>query len=274
MTLRQFTEREGYDAIRGWLEQRCAIHYPDHKSDLLRQRLARVQRSFALPTLSELAQQVTLMQTHEVQLAVMHAASTNHTYFYREREVLDHFLKTVLPGLVTRPEIRLWSAACSTGDEVYTLAILIAETCGMDVLRRTTILGTDISAPVIEQAERGVYPARHLDQVPAAIRNTYMRPVGIEQFQIIPEIRQACTFRRMNLKTAPFPFRKPFQAVFCRNVLYYFAQEDQLEVVNSIADVTEPGGWLYTSVTENVRDVSTRWQTMASGVSRKTGAVT
>ena len=273
MTLHPLTEREGYDAIRGWLEKRCAIHYPEHKSDLLRQRLARVQRSFALPSLSELAQEVTLLQTHEVQLAVMHAASTNHTYFYREKEVLDHFRTVVLPDLVTRREIRLWSAACSTGDEVYTLAILIAESCGMDVLRRTTILGTDISAPVIEQAERGIYPARHLDQVPAAIRSKYMRPVGIEQFQIIPEIRQACTFRRMNLKTAPFPFRKPFQAVFCRNVLYYFAHDDQVGVINSIAEVTEPGGWLYTSVTENVRDFSALWQTVASGVARRTGAV-
>jgi chemotaxis protein methyltransferase CheR len=75
----------------------------------------------------------------------------------------------------------------------------------------------------------------------------------------------------MNLKTAPFPFRKPFQAVFCRNVLYYFAQQDQTEVVDAIAGVTEPGGWLYTSVTESLRDVSSQWQTVVSGVSRKTG---
>jgi chemotaxis protein methyltransferase CheR len=271
MTQITMTEREGYDAIRGWLEQRCAIHYPENKADLLRQRLARVQRSFALGTLADLARAVTHAQTHEVQLAVMHAASTNHTYFFREKDVLEHFRTVVLPALAGRSEIRLWSAACSTGDEVYTLAIMIAETLGMDTLNRTTILGTDISAPVIERAESGVYPARQIDQVPAAIRQKYMRPVGIEQFQIIPEIRRACTFRRMNLKTAPFPFRKPFQAVFCRNVLYYFAHQDQIDVVEAIAAVTEPGGWLYTSVTETVRDLSPRWQTVTSGVSRKTG---
>lgn len=271
MTLTTISEREGYDAIRLWLEQRCAIHYPEHKADLLRQRLARVQRSFALSSLGELARAVTHAQTHEVQLAVMHAASTNHTYFYREKDVLEHFRSTVLPELANRSEIRLWSAACSTGDEVYTLAIMIAEALGMEALKRTTILGTDISAPVIERAESGVYPARHLDQVPAAIRSKYMQPVGIEQFRIIPQIRNACTFRRMNLKTAPFPFRKPFQAVFCRNVLYYFAHQDQVEVVEAIAAVTEPGGWLYTSVTETVRDLSPRWQTVVSGVSRKAG---
>jgi chemotaxis protein methyltransferase CheR len=273
MTLHLLSEREGYDTIRQWLEQRCAIHYPDNKADLLRQRLGRVQRSFGLATLADLALAVTHTRTHEVQLAVMHAASTNHTYFFREKDVLDHFRKTVLPELATRPEIRLWSAACSTGDEVYTLAIVIAETLGMEALKRTTILGTDISAPVIERAENGVYPARQLDQVPAMIRSKYMQPVGIEQFQIIPEIRRACTFRRMNLKTAPFPFRKPFQAVFCRNVLYYFTPQDQTEVVDAIAGVTEPGGWLYTSVTESLRDLSSQWKTVVSGVSRKAGGV-
>nr|WP_205518613.1 protein-glutamate O-methyltransferase CheR [Pseudotabrizicola algicola] len=266
-------EAESYEAIRSWLEQRCAIHYPEHKRDLLRQRLQRVQRAFGLPMLHDLARKVTLEQTHDVQLAVIHVASTNHTYFYREKDVLEFFRREVLPLLATRNEIRLWSAACSTGDEVYTLAIMIAETLGMDALRRTHILGTDISAPVIEQAETGVYSARHLEQVPSFIRQKYMRPVGIEQFQIVPEILAACTFRRMNLKTPDLPFRKPFQAVFCRNVLYYFAVEDQINVVNSIARVTEPGGWLFTSVTESVRDLSSLWTPVASGICVKSKGI-
>jgi chemotaxis protein methyltransferase CheR len=264
-------ETAGYDALRDWLEKRCAIHYPDHKRDLLHQRLARVQRAFALGDLADLARRVTEAQEHEIQLAVIHAASTNHTYFYRETDVLEYFRVQVLPSLARRPEIRLWSAACSSGDEVYTLAIMIAETLGLDALRRTQILGTDISAPVIERAEHGIFPARQLEQVPAEIRRKYMQPAGIGQVQIVPEIRAACPVRRMNLKTAPYPFRKPFQAVFCRNVLYYFGHADQVAVVNSIADVTEPGGWLFTSVTENVRDLTRRWQALVSGVSRKSG---
>lgn len=263
------TEAESYEAIRGWLEKRCAIHYPDHKRDLLRQRLARVQRALALTDMKDLARKVMLDQAHDVQLAVIHAASTNHTYFYREKDVLEFFRTQVLPKLAQRSEIRLWSAACSTGDEVYTLAILIAETLGIDALRRTQILGTDISAPVIERAETGVYSARQLEQVPADIRRKYLSPVGIEQFQVVPEVRAACTFRRMNLKVASWPFRKPFQAVFCRNVLYYFAHQDQVDILNSIAEVTEPGGWLFTSVTENVRDLTPRWQPVVSGISSR-----
>lgn len=271
MTTLPAAEHDSYESIRHWLEKRCAIHYPDHKRDLLRQRLARVQRAFNLPELAELDRQVTKSQSHEVQLAVIHAASTNHTYFFRESEVLDFFRTHVLPDLKARSEIRLWSAACSTGDEVYTMAILIAETLGLGALKHTQILGTDISAPVIEHAESGVFAARHLEQLPPATRAKYMRAIGIEQFQILPEIREACTFRRMNLKTNPYPFKQRFQAVFCRNVLYYFAVPDQIEILNALADVTEDGGWLFTSVTESVRDLTPRWTPVMSGVFRKAG---
>lgn len=267
MTATAINEAGAYEAIRNWLERRCAIHYPEHKRDLLIQRLGRVQRMHAMRDLSELARKVTIEESHSIQLAVMHAASTNHTYFYREVEVLDYFRQNILTTLARRDEIRLWSAACSTGEEVYTLAIMIAEAFGPEALKRTQILGTDISAPVIERAEVGIYSSRQLEQVPDAIRRKYLHPVGIEQFQVAPELRAACTFRRMNLKAGTSHFRKPFQAVFCRNVLYYFSLEDQIAVVNSLAEVTEPGGWLITSVTESVRDLSPSWQQVASGVS-------
>ena len=263
------SEEGGFETIRAWLERTCAIHYPAAKRALLQQRLGRAQRSLGMISLADMAQALTRPDARDVQLAIMHAASTNHTYFYREKDTLAYFRAEVLPMLASRAEIRLWSAACSTGDEVYTLAIMIAEAFGPDALKRTHILGTDISAPVIERAEAGVFPMRQLEQVPADIMHRYMRPVGMDQFRISDEIRAACTFRRMNLKKAPYPFQRPFQAVFCRNVLYYFAHCDQIEVVNSIADVTETGGWLFTSVTENVRELSPRWQGVTSGISRK-----
>jgi chemotaxis protein methyltransferase CheR len=262
-------ESESIEAIRQWLEWRSAIHFPENKRDILHQRLMRVVNELQLPNLGELARRVLQEQVHEVQLAVLHAASTNHTYFYREVEVLHYFQQVVLPNLANRSEIRLWSAACSTGDEVFTLAILVAETLGKAALKRTQILGTDISAPCVAHAETGIYAARHLDQVPLDIRNRYMVPIGNDKYQMIPEIREVCTFRRINLKTPTLPFRKPFQAVLCRNVLYYFSVEDQRRTVDAIADVTEVGGWMFTSVTEGIRDLSTRWHQISSGVHQK-----
>ncbi len=274
MTQSALADDTSLETIRAWLERTCAIHYPPGKRALLQQRLGRVQQSLGMRTLNEMANALHCPDSREVQLAIMHAASTNHTYFFRETDVLDQFRKDFLPTLATRPEIRLWSAACSTGDEVYTLAILIAEALGPEALRRTHILGTDISAPVIERAEAGIYPRDRLEQMPADLVQRYLRPVGLNRFRVTDDIRTACTFRRMNLKKSPYPFQHMFQAVFCRNVLYYFTPSDQAEVVNAIADVTERGGWMFTSVTENLRELSPRWQYISNGISRKTDKLT
>lgn len=259
----------GFESLRSWLNDRCGILYRDHNRDLLIQRLGRVQRAHGIGSLDILAQRVVGARQHDLELAVMHAASVNHTYFSREISVLDQFRSLILPSLKNRPEYRFWSAACSSGDEAYTMAIILAETEGLEALKRTQILGTDISAPVVERAEQGIYGCRQLEHVPAEIRARYFRPVGMDQFQVIPEVRACCTFRRMNLKTRPYPFKRPFQAVFCRNVLYYFDRADQAATVEAIHDVTEPNGWIVTSVTENLRDLGTRWQVIGSGLARK-----
>lgn len=262
-------EARALEEIRGWLSARCGISYPEHKDALLQQRLSRVMRSFALETLDALARAMFGEARTDVQLAVMHAASTNHTYFFREPEVLQGFTDSVLPEIAHHRPMRIWSAAASTGDEAYTIAILIAEKLGMDALDRVQILGTDISAPVVERAELGVFPARQFTHTSAALLQRYFTPTGIDQYQVRDRIRTACTFRRMNLKAQPYPFTKPFHAVFCRNILYYFERADQLATLEAIHDATEPGGWLITSVTESIRDLGSRWQPVSTGIYRK-----
>ncbi|WP_194096973.1 CheR family methyltransferase [Marivivens aquimaris] len=262
-------EEAGFEQIRSWLGQRCGIHYTDQKKDLLLQRLNRVQRAFNIERLAEMSRRLGDSAEHDLQLAVMHAASTNHTYFFREMDVLDKFRDMILPKLAKRQDIRIWSAACSTGDEAYTLAIIIAEALGMDALRRVSILGTDISAPVVERAEAGIFGQRQLEQVPPGLLNKYFTPVGMGQYQVNDAIRSRCTFRRLNLKTQPYPFKQPFQVVFCRNILYYFDVADQKATINAIYDVTEPDGFLITSVTESVRELSNRWENVATSISRK-----
>lgn len=262
-------EEVGFEKIRSWLNQRCGIHYSDQKKDLLAQRLSRVQRAFGIDRLTDMANRLTDASEHDLQLAVMHAASTNHTYFFREMEVLDRFRDEILPALKARDEIRIWSAACSTGDEAYTIAIIIAEALGLDALRRVSILGTDISAPVVARAEQGVFSERQLENVPKELISKYFRPVGMDQYQVIHNLRDRCTFRRLNLKTTPYPFKHPFHVTLCRNILYYFDIPDQKGTLDAIYDVTEPGGWLITSVTENVRDLTARWTNVGTSISRR-----
>jgi chemotaxis protein methyltransferase CheR len=261
---------EGFAFIRSWLAQRCGIFYADRKEELLAYRLVRVIERFGLDGVGDLARRVERGDQHEILLAVMHAASTNHTFFFREPAVLDFFRDTILPSLSQLSDLRIWSAAAATGDEAYTLGIIAAESWGLDrVLGRLAILGTDISAPVIAQAESGVFAASHLEQMPKFLKDKYFRPHGIGQYQITSEIRSICTFRRLNLKSIPYPFQKPFSVIFCRNILYYFERDDQFKLLETLYDVTEPSGWLLTSVTESLRDLGTRWLSVDSGIYRR-----
>lgn len=260
----------GYERIRAWLNSRCGIYYPEKKKDLLTSRLYRVLEQFSLGNLDDLALCVETGHKHDILLAVMHIASTNHTYFFREPQILNFFHDKILPLLAHQPELRIWSAAASTGDEAYTLAILATEALGREqATDRVAILGTDISGKVITRAESGTYGKGHLEHTPDEILQRYFKPAGVEQFQVAPYIRNMCTFRRLNLKAQPFPFRHGFDVVFCRNVLYYFDREHQHRTLEAIYDVTVPGGWLLTSVTESVRDLATRWSPIGGGIYRK-----
>ncbi len=260
----------GFDSIRAWLNERYGIYYPPRKEDLLVHRLTRVLDRYSLSSLEDLAQCIETAQRSDIILAVLHAASTNHTYFFREPQVLDFFRDRILPQLAALPELRIWSAASSTGDEAYTAAILACETFGrMEAANRVRVLGTDISEPVIATAEAGLYSQTHLEQTPNWIISKYFRPSGMGQSAITNDIRRMCMFRRLNLKAPFYPFQKHFHIVFCRNVLYYFEKHDQSLVLESIYDVTEAGGWLLTSVTEAVRDLGTRWTAVGGGIYRK-----
>lgn len=260
-----------YERIRVWLNDRCGIYYTEKKTELLSQRLDRVIERLGLSGLGELALCLESDQKSDIELAVVDAASTNHTYFFREPQVLDYFANVIVPALANKGEFHIWSAASSTGDEAYTLAMLAAEVLGSaQAAHRVSILGTDISAPVIVEAESAIYGRSHLELTPELFLKRYFEATGDDEFRVCEPIRRMCTFRRLNLKARPFPFRRLFDVIFCRNVLYYFDRPHQRRTLEALYDATEPGGWLLTSVTESVRDLDTRWIWVGGGIYRKT----
>lgn len=253
-----------------WLHSYCGMHYPESKVGLLIQRLNRVVERFELGSLERLADEVEQGANSEIVSAVTHAASTNHTYFYREPQVLVHFRDMILPALANQPKIRVWSAAASTGDEAYTLAMIASDVLGLQAAKsRMSVLGTDISGTVIRHAEAAKYRMASLQNVDPETKERYFCAVDDGRYAVCEDIRRICTFRRMNLQRHPYPFQKRFDVVLCRNVLYYFDRNHQRSVLEAIYDVTEPGGWLLTSVTETVRDLGTRWITITGGVHRR-----
>jgi chemotaxis protein methyltransferase CheR len=256
--------------LGAWLDRHCGLYFAEADLEIMGQRLGRVVEQFSLGSLDRLAEEVERGLRDEVTAAVIHAASTNHTYFFREMDTLNAFRERILPSLASQAEIRVWSAAASTGDEAYTCAMLAAEAMDVSLAsERVRILGTDISGPVIDVAESGAYRSSSLEYVPRLVKGRYFRPLPDGRYAVIDDIRRMCTFRRMNLKMRPYPFQKRFDVVFCRNVLYYFQPATQRDVLESIYEATQPNGWLLTDVSFTLRDLGLPWITVSSGVHRK-----
>ncbi|MEK4035189.1 protein-glutamate O-methyltransferase CheR [Methylocystis sp. IM3] len=264
---------DGLDANRrleAWLHDRCGLHFGEADLGLMGQRLARVVEQFGLQGLGELAREIERDKNHELTAAVVHAASTNHTYFFREMDTLDFYRRHLFDLAKSQGEIRVWSAATSTGDEAYTCAIIAVEALGLEEAQeRVKILGTDISAPVIETAELGIYRRPNLEYTPDHLRPRFFRPLADGRVAVSDDIKRMCTFRRMNLKHRPYPFQKKFDIVLCRNVLYYFRIPTQREVLHSVHEVVQPGGILLTDVSFTLRDLRVPWNTVRSGAHRK-----
>lgn len=266
-----WAEKRHFESIRQWIYDHTGLYYPERKRALLYHRLKKLCRRLGIPSLKELDRHLQGKDFPGLAREVACAVSTNHTYFFREERVMQCFKERILPALPAERKWRLWSAASASGEEAYTLAIILAEVLGPEEAQeKVAILGTDIDRTVIERAERGVYNELSLEKVPQHLRRRYFRSVGSGEWHIDPALKQMCIFRRLNLMSAPWPFKNNFHVILCRNVLYYFDLEHQQDLVERLYDVTVSGGWLITSVTEPVQVLKTHWQPVASGVYRKT----
>ncbi|WP_378955952.1 CheR family methyltransferase [Pelosinus sp. sgz500959] len=200
--------------------------------------------------------------------------TTNHTYFLREPQHFEVLGQVVLPYLATveakKKDLRVWSAGCSTGEEPYTLAMLInsyfgAQKSGWD----TKILATDISTDVLEKAQKAVYPSNQLDNLPAYWRAKYFHKIDSEYSVLREIIRQEVIFRRFNLMSETFPFKKKFHLIFCRNVMIYFDAETKEKLINRFYDHMESGGYLFIGHSESINRHESRYQFVAPAIYRK-----
>lgn len=172
------------------------------------------------------------------------ALTTNKTSFFREEKHYQFFRENILPGLCEK-RLRIWSAACSTGEEPYSIAIQLAESLLDFRSWDIRILATDISTNVLERARSAVYPEEVLAPVPPLWRKKYFIPEeGVESsWKVRPEITKLVSFARLNFLDR-FPMRGPFDVIFCRNAMIYFDKKTQETLVNRFYDLLAPGGYL------------------------------
>ena len=198
---------------------------------------------------------------------VVTALTTNHTYFNREPHHFEHFERIVKPGLVARAlagdDVRIWSAGCSSGEEIWTLLMVLLgpeREAGMKVARSGLVaLASDISTNARAGARAATYPASALDAVPEALRRTWCVPTrdsGEPRLAIDPAVQAMVRLRTLNLM-GDWPMRRPFDVIFCRNVMIYFDAPTKDRLVERFARQLVPGGFLYIGHSERVSGPAT-----------------
>lgn len=204
---------------------------------------------------------------------LVNVLTTNHTYFMRESSHFAYFKQVVLPQLRQREaaskDLRIWSAASSTGEEPYTLAMILMDYFGDEHVRwDTKILATDLSGRVLQQAKRGIYQKEQIKPLPAEWQERYFKRVSDKEYEVTDALKNEVIYRRFNLMH-PFCFRKKFHVVFLRNVMLYFDEEVRRNLLCKIYDCLEPGGYLFIGTTEGLDESPAKFRFVQSSVYQK-----
>jgi len=206
---------------------------------------------------------------------MINVVTTNKTDFFREPKHFEYLVQTALPELMRLYGIgmrRLWSAGCSTGEEPYTLAMVLSEFAARTPGFNFTLLATDISTAVLEKAVRGIYKEERIDTVPFECKRKYfMRSKDKEKrlVRIVPEVRSLVKFRRLNFIDHDFGMRELQDIIFCRNVIIYFERLTQEKVLKRLCKHLIPGGYLFMGHSESLSSLNLPLVTVGPMVYRK-----
>jgi chemotaxis protein methyltransferase CheR len=230
---------------------------------LFESRLNSLLRNHGMTCLNELVECLKQGRNPALERAIAEAMTINETSFFRDGRPFDVLRDELLPRLIKARRgtrcLRFWSAACSTGQEAYSLAILLRESFTLLTGWEICIEGTDISAEVVERAQKGVYHRLEMDRgLPARMVARYFEPVG-EDWVVRPEIRSMCHFRQANLCAVAPPFNRPddsFDLIFLRNVMLYFSQETRKALLAGMHRLLPRDGILFLGSTEQPADPS------------------
>ncbi len=268
------TDKE-YEKIRQLAYQHFGLDLQNNKQQLVAARLTKQIRALGLLSFDEYYQHVTADRTGKALEAMIDALTTNHTSFFREQAHFDFLKSVLLPQIQNRPQISVWSAACSTGEEPFSIALLLLDTLGDASRAKIRILATDISTRVLSQAQRGAYPAARFGNLSASyLRRYVLKGEGRWSgwYLMKREVRSLIEFRRFNLMEK-ISHSESFPVVFCRNVMIYFDRQKQQEVVNRLADAIEPGGYLFIGHSESLNSLRQPLEYVAPAIYRKPGTL-
>lgn len=259
--------------ISMYLKDRYGIDMT-HKKEIMDGRLSNMIRIRGFDNYDAYMNALMQDPSGEMEKELVNLLSTNHTYFMREFEHFEYMKKVVLPYLRKKEEniqdLRIWCGAASSGEEPYTLAMLLVDFFGLEHDKwDTTVLATDISTEVLQTAVRGVYKKEQIAELPDNWKRRFFRSVGEgEYFAITDELKNEVLFRQFNLMD-DFPFRKKLHVIFLRNVMIYFDRPTKQNLIKKLYDVLEPGGYLFVGRTETIEKGNVPFELVEPSIFRK-----
>jgi chemotaxis protein methyltransferase CheR len=267
-----------YSKISQLVYQHSRIHLGDSKMELVSSRLGKRLREHGCSSYTEYCELLHGRHGAEEINHLIDAISTNHTFFFREKKHFEFLESTVFsdfnkdPAFRADGRFRCWSAAASTGEEPYSIAITLARHAEKNPSFRWSMECSDISSTALATAQAGIYPESRLDEMPLDIKRRYFqRGVGSQlgRLRVKSELRANMQWHLMNLFQDSYPFDSKFQVIFCRNVMIYFDRPSQEWLVNRLARMLLPGGYLKVGHSESLSGITHGLQTILPAVYRK-----
>jgi chemotaxis protein methyltransferase CheR len=253
-----------YEDFRQFLEDACGILLGENKHYLVQSRLGKVVSDSGVVSLGDLVGQLRRERAGgALRERVIEAMTTNETFWFRDSHPFTILSSQVLPDYIKRRQrtLRLWSAACSTGQEPYSISIAIQEFLSRNpgAFSDIQITATDISPAVLEEAKIGYYDAMAVARgLPAEIKSRYFQrdtKHWEERWQLRDDVRRRVRFMRANLLSS-YSMLGRFDVIFCRNVLIYFSAESKIDILRRMAECLNPGGYLFLGASEAITQYS------------------
>lgn len=255
--------KKDFDLLRKLVNEHTGINLSEHKQEMLYSRLSRRLRALNLKDFATYCQ---LLQTDcgDELIQFVNAVTTNLTSFFREPHHFEFLAKIVLPHLLTRKQtsqrLRIWCAGCASGEEAYSMAMVIKEV--MPIHWDIKILATDLDSNVLTKAIQGVYDEERVSNLSdARLRRWFKKGAGVQvgKVHVMPELQSLITFKQLNL-IRPWPIHGPLDIIFCRNVVIYFDKMTQRILFERFANLLDHQGYLFVGHSENLFQITDRFR--------------
>ena len=255
--------KDDFSRVSHYIYNELGIKMPPEKQVMLQSRLLKRLSELKFNSFKEYLDFVfsKASKDHEL-IKMIDLVTTNKTDFFREPGHFEFLSDKVLPGLIEsrkKRKIKIWSAGCSSGEEPYTLAMVLMNFLQDYPAAEFEILGTDLSMRILEKAYYGVYALDRVATLPLSIKQKYFlknKNPGDKTVRVIKELRSKVTFQRMNLMDGSYPVDFDFDIIFCRNVIIYFDRETQESVINKILNHLKPNGYFFIGHSESLTNMN------------------